>query len=86
LIKEIFVSCCLKTALLNMIEITPQYIKDTAGKKLVVLSKKQFDILMEELDELEDIKRYDAAKRRKQVFVDADIAFKQIEVKRKKNV
>jgi PHD/YefM family antitoxin component YafN of YafNO toxin-antitoxin module len=69
-----------------MIEITPQYIKDTAGKKLVVLSKKQFDHLMEELEELEDIKRYDAAKKRKQVFVDADIAFKQIEDKRRKNV
>lgn len=69
-----------------MAEITPQYIKDTAGKKLVVLTKKQFDLLMEELEELEDIRRYDAAKKRKQVFVDADAAFKQIEAKRKKNV
>jgi len=69
-----------------MITVNPQYIKDTAGKKLVVLPAKQFDSIMEELEELEDIKRYDAAKKRKQRFVDADTAFKQIEAKRKKNV
>lgn len=67
-----------------MIAINPQYIKDTAGKKLVVLTAKQFDCMMEELEELEDIKRYDAAKKRKQSFVDAETAFKQIEAKRKK--
>ncbi len=67
-----------------MVTVNPQYIKDTAGKKLVVLPAKQFDGIMEELEELEDIKRFDAAKKRKQNFVDADIAFKQIEAKRKK--
>ncbi len=67
-----------------MITVTPQYINDTAGKKLVILPAKQFDILMEELEELEDIKRYDAAKKRKQSFIDAETAFKQIEAKRKK--
>ena len=67
-----------------MVTVNPQYIKDTAGKKLVVLPAKQFDSMMEELEELEDIKRFEAAKKRKQSFVDADIAFKQIEAKRKK--
>jgi PHD/YefM family antitoxin component YafN of YafNO toxin-antitoxin module len=67
-----------------MVTVNPQYIKDTAGKKLVVLPAKQFDSMMEDLEELEDIKRFDAAKKRKQSFVDADIAFKQIEAKRKK--
>ena len=67
-----------------MVTVNPQYIKDTAGKKLVVLPAKQFDSMMEELEDLEDIKRFDAAKKRKQSFVDADIAFKQIEAKRKK--
>jgi hypothetical protein len=67
-----------------MITISPQYIKDTAGNKLVVLPAKQFDSIMEQLEDLEDIKRFDAAKKRKQSFVDADIAFKQIEAKRKK--
>jgi PHD/YefM family antitoxin component YafN of YafNO toxin-antitoxin module len=69
-----------------MIDITPQYIKDTAGKQLVVLPAKQFNSILEELEDLEDIKRYDAAKKRKQSFIDANTAFKQIEAKRKKNV
>jgi len=69
-----------------MITLSPQYIKDTAGKKLVVLPAKQFNHIIEELEELEDIKRYDAAKKKKQVFVDAATAFKQIDAKRKKNV
>ena len=41
---------------------------------------------MGEPEDLEDIKRYDAAKKRKQSFVDADVVFKKIEAKRKKNV
>ena len=69
-----------------MIAITPQYIKDTAGKQLVVLPAKQFNKLMEELEELEDIKRYDVAKKRKQNFVDANTAFSKIDAKRKKNI
>jgi hypothetical protein len=46
-----------------MIAIHPQYIKDTAGKNLVVLPQNEFDILMEELEELEDIKLFDEAKK-----------------------
>ena len=69
-----------------MITVNPQYIKDTVGKQLVVLSAKQFNSMMDELEDLEDIKRYDAVKKKKQQFVDADTAFKQIETKRKKNV
>ena len=69
-----------------MITITPQFIKDTAGKKLVILPAKQFNLIIEELEDLDDIKRYDAAKKRKQTFVDAEAVFKQIEAKRKKNV
>jgi hypothetical protein len=69
-----------------MIAIQPQYINDTAGKKMVVLPASQFENMLSGLEELEDIKRYDAAKKRKQVFVDADAAFAQIEAKRKKHV
>ncbi len=69
-----------------MTKISPQFIIDSVGKKMVVLPQIQFDAIMEELEELEDIKRYDAAKKRKQVFVDADVAFQQIEAKRKKHV
>jgi PHD/YefM family antitoxin component YafN of YafNO toxin-antitoxin module len=46
-----------------MIALHPQYIKDTAGKNLVVLPQNEFDILMEELEELEDIKLFDEAKK-----------------------
>ncbi len=45
-----------------MLTIHPQYIKDANGKKsLVILPAKEFDTIMEELEELEDIKLYDEA-------------------------
>lgn len=60
------------------------FITDQKGKKIsAVLPIKAYRQLLEELEELEDIKRYDAAKKKKQVFVDADTAFKQIDAKRK---
>ncbi|MFA9212290.1 MAG: hypothetical protein ACEQSR_00385 [Candidatus Methylacidiphilales bacterium] len=47
-----------------MLTIHPQYIKDSKGKKsLVILPINEFDDLMEELEELEDIKLYDEAKK-----------------------
>ncbi|MFL9484107.1 hypothetical protein ACI6Q2_15105 [Chitinophagaceae bacterium LWZ2-11] len=46
-----------------MVAIHPQYIKDTAGKNLVILPQKEFDALMDELDELEDIRLHDEAKK-----------------------
>jgi hypothetical protein len=45
-----------------MLTIHPQFIKDTSGKNLVVLTQHEFDLLMEELDELEDVRLYDEAK------------------------
>ncbi|PWK22953.1 hypothetical protein LV89_03219 [Arcicella aurantiaca] len=46
-----------------MTAIHPQYITDTVGQKLVVLSIQEFDAMIEELEELEDIKMYDKAKK-----------------------
>ena len=69
-----------------MITINPQFINDTAGKKLVVLPAVQFNTIMEELEELEEIKRFDAAKKRKQEFIDAETAFALVDAKRKKHV
>lgn len=47
-----------------MIEVHPRYIKDTKGNKsMVVLSVQEFESLMEELEELEDIRLYDEAKK-----------------------
>ena len=47
-----------------MLTVHPQYIKDTNGNKsLVILPAIEFDTIMEELEELEDIKLYDEAKK-----------------------
>ena len=47
-----------------MISVHPQYIKDAEGKiSSVVLPVKEFEKIMEELEELEDIKLYDEAKK-----------------------
>ena len=67
-----------------MIAIHPQYIKDTAGKNLVILPQKEFDTIMEELEDLEDIKLYDKAKASKEPSIPIDEAFKMIDAKRKK--
>jgi PHD/YefM family antitoxin component YafN of YafNO toxin-antitoxin module len=47
-----------------MITIHPQYIKDANGQKsLVILPATEFDSIIEELEELDDIKLYDEAKK-----------------------
>ncbi len=47
-----------------MLTIHPQYIKDANGdKSMVILPAKEFDIIMEELEELEDLRLYDEAKK-----------------------
>ncbi|MBL0053949.1 MAG: hypothetical protein IPP29_21880 [Bacteroidetes bacterium] len=47
-----------------MITVHPQYIKDTNGKKsFVILPAKEFDSIMEELEDIEDIRLYDEAKK-----------------------
>ncbi len=46
-----------------MLTLNPQFIKDSKGKKsLVVLSAKEFESIMEELDAIEDVRLYDEAK------------------------
>ena len=65
-----------------------QFVTDNSGHKLaVILPIKEYNKMIEELEELEDIKLYDKAKQGKQEFVDAGQAFKEIEENRKnKNV
>lgn len=47
-----------------MLTVHPQYIKDTDGNPtLVVLPAQEFESIMEELDELDDIRLYDEAKK-----------------------
>lgn len=45
-----------------MLTINPQYINDNTGKKMVILLQKEFDSLMEMVDEIEDIRIYDETK------------------------
>ena len=67
-----------------MLLIHPQYIKDADGNKsLVVLPAKEFDIMMEELEELEDICLYDDAKKNDTgERVSMEEAFRMIEANR----
>ncbi len=47
-----------------MITVHPQYIIDAKGKKTsVILPVKEFDAIMEVLEDLDDIKSYDEAKK-----------------------
>jgi PHD/YefM family antitoxin component YafN of YafNO toxin-antitoxin module len=67
-----------------MLTVNPQYITDNTGKKIsVVLSMKDFKAIMEELEELEDIKLYDEAKKSNEPSIPINDAFKMIEAKRK---
>lgn len=70
-----------------MLSIHPQYIKDTDGNKsLVILSAKEFDALMEELDDIEDVRLYDEAMKEDDgERISMAEAFKLIEDKRKNN-
>ncbi|WP_250630052.1 hypothetical protein [Rhodoflexus caldus] len=68
-----------------MLTIQPQYITDSEGNKLsVVLSMKDFEAIMEELEELEDIRLYDEAKQSDEPSIPIDEAFKIIEANRNK--
>ena len=46
-----------------MLTVHPQFITDTAGEKLVVLPANEFSTIMEKLEELDDIRLYDEAKK-----------------------
>jgi tRNA(Ile2) C34 agmatinyltransferase TiaS len=69
-----------------MLSLDPQYITDEKGKKIsVILPMKDFKNIIEELEELEDIKLYDEVKNSNEPSIAIDIAFKEIEDKRRKN-
>ncbi len=57
-----------------------QFVIDDHGKKLaVILPIKDYNKMVDDLEELEDIKLYDKAKKDKQEFIDAEQAFEEIE-------
>ncbi len=60
-----------------------QFVTDNNGNKLAdILPIQAYNKMVNDLEELEDIKRYDAAKKGTQEFIDADQAFEEIEKKR----
>ena len=62
-----------------------QFVTDDHGKKLaVILPIKDYNKMIDDLEDMEDLKLYDKAKQQKQEFIDADQAFKEIEKKREK--
>lgn len=64
----------------------PQYITDSKGKKIsVILPIKEFEHILEQLDELEDIRLYDESKADNGLVIPVDEAFAMIEKKRKKS-
>jgi hypothetical protein len=64
-------------------KITPHYITNNIGKKVsVVLPIRDFKAIMEELEEMEDIRLYDAAKKSGEPSIPIDEAFKMVEAKR----
>ena len=61
------------------------FVVDAKGKKVsVLLPIKEYQKLLDELEELEDIKAYDNATTRKQEFIPLDKALQEIEATRKK--
>jgi hypothetical protein len=64
-----------------------QYITDTSGKKIsVVLPIREYERMLRDLEELEDIKAYDLAKACKSDPVPFEQAIMDIEQLRKENV
>lgn len=67
-----------------MLSVHPQYITNSTGKKIsVVLPIKEFKNIMEDLEELDDIRLYDEAKAENGPSIPIDKAFKLIEANRK---
>lgn len=62
-----------------------QFITDDHGKKLaVILPIKEYNKMVDDLEELEEIRLYDAAKKGEQEFINAEQAFREIEEKRER--
>ena len=61
------------------------FIIDEKGKRLsAIVPIKKYEQLLEESEELDDIRAYDKAMRRKQEFIPLEEALKELENNRKK--
>ena len=71
-----------------LLTVHPQYIKDANGEKtMVILPASEFERIMEELEDIEDVRLYEEAKKNDTgERIPAAEVFKRIEEKRKKNL
>ena len=68
-----------------MIPVKENFVTDAKGNKIAVLLPiKDYNKMLEELEDLEDIKAYDKAMSRKQAFIPLEQALKEIGAARKK--
>ena len=68
-----------------MVALHPQYITDNSGKKTAaILSMKEFKIILEELEELDDIKLFDESKSDNEPALTQTEAMAMIAAERKK--
>jgi hypothetical protein len=66
-----------------MLNLKPEYVVDNMGKKIsVILPIQDFNSIIEQLEELEDIKLFDEAKKYNELSIPIDAAFKMIEANR----
>jgi hypothetical protein len=69
----------------TILTIHPQYITDNTGKKIsVILPIKEFTTIIEELEELEDIRLYDLSKNDNEVAIPRKKVMEMIAAERKK--
>ena len=62
-----------------------QFITDNKGHKIaVVVPVKEYEKILSDLEDLEDIRLYDEAKSSKEISIPVEEAFKMIDAKRKK--
>jgi hypothetical protein len=62
----------------------PQYITDQIGNRVsIILPIRDYELIIEELEELEDIRLYDEVKTSQQEYLPAEEVFRSIEAKRK---
>ena len=67
-----------------MLTINPKYITDQVGNKIsVVLSVKEFETMVEMLEDLDDVRLYDQVKNSKDPSIPIEEAFEMIDALRK---
>lgn len=66
-----------------MLNLNPEYVVDNKGKKIsVILPIQDFNSIIEQLEELEDIRLFDEAKKSDEPSIPIDAAFNMIEANR----